>query len=69
MDYVSQSFLCAGRGQMLQHEAFFPHLKTWKHDGDTRSRRQLSLKGENREEGKLLRAGVVGGLPGGDGLS
>lgn len=69
MNYVSQSFLCDGKGQMLQYEAFFPHLKTLKHYGDTRTRRQLSLKGENREEGELLRAGTVGGLPGGDGLS
>lgn len=67
---VSQSFPCAGKEQMLQYEAFFfSHLETLTHYEDTGRRRQWSLKGERREEGRLLRAEVVGGLPGGGGLS
>lgn len=48
---------------------FFSHLETLTHYEDTGRRRQWSLKGERREEGRLLRAEVVGGLPGGGGLS
>lgn len=46
---VSQSFLCAGKGQMLQYEAFFSHLETLTHYED---RAQEAVESQGGKEGR-----------------